>query len=96
MTTTYTKRDIRAADMFAMILVGLGIAFAMFAVFVTVNFSGAEVGKPGKAVDGSGSTVGLWIGAVIFGSLGTSLNLKVRQPVRNKGREPGNYDGVPE
>jgi hypothetical protein len=84
--TTYTKRDIRAADMLAMILFGFGVALVLFALFKTL-------GKAGKE---GGSDVGTWIIAGVFLSLGTALNLKVRQLVRTKGAEPVDYDGVPD
>lgn len=84
--TVYTKRDIRAADMLAMILFGFGAVFVCFAAFKTT-------GKVGKAGD---SAVGTWIIAGVFLALGTALNLKVRQLVRTKGAEPVDYDGVPE
>ena len=96
MTTTYTKRDIRAADMLALILVGLGIVFAVLAVLALVESSGGDLTKSGKVIQRGGSSVGLWLGAVVFGALGTALNLKVRQLVRNKGRESVDYDGVPD
>jgi hypothetical protein len=83
--TTYTKRDIRAADALAMILFGLGVVLVFFAVFKTI----------GKA-DKGGSVVGAWIIAGVFLALGTALNLKVRQLVRTKGAEPVDYDGVPD
>ena len=84
--TSYTKRDIRAADMLAMILFGFGVVLAFFAVFKMV----------GKADKAGGSVVGAWILAGVFLALGTALNLKVRQLVRNKGAEPVDYDGVPD
>lgn len=83
--TTYTKRDIRAADMLAMILFGFGVVLVFFAVFKTI-------GNAGKG----GSVVGTWIIAGVFLALGTALNLKVRQLVRTKGAEPVDYDGVPD
>ena len=84
--THYTKRDVRAADMLAMILFGFGLVLVVFAVFKTI----------GKADKESGSVAGTWIIAGVFLALGTVLNLKVRQLVRNKGAEPVDYDGVPE
>ncbi len=84
--TTYTKRDIRAADMLAMILVGFGVVLVFFAVFKTI-------GKPGNE---GGSVAGTWIIAGVFLALGTALNLKVRQLIRTKGAEPVDYDGVPD
>ena len=84
--TTYTKRDIRAADMLAMILFGFGVVLVFFAVFKMI----------GKADKESGSVAGMWIIAGAFLALGTALNLKVRQLVRTKGAEPVDYDGVPD
>jgi lipopolysaccharide export LptBFGC system permease protein LptF len=84
--TTYTKRDIRAADMLAMILFGFGVVLVFFAVLKTTG----KVGKEG------GSLVGTWIIAGVFLALGTALHLKVRQLVRTKGAEPVDYDGVPD
>jgi lipopolysaccharide export LptBFGC system permease protein LptF len=86
LVTTYTKRDIKAADMLAMILVGFGVVIVFFALFKTI-------GKAGKA---GGSVAGTWITAGVFLALGTALNLKVRQLVRTKGVEPVDYDGVPD
>lgn len=83
--TTYTKRDIRAADLLAMILFGFGVILAVCAGFGTF----------GKAEQG-GSAAGAWILAGVFLALGTALNLKVRQLVCAKGAEPVDYDGVPD
>lgn len=83
--TTYTKRDIRAADMLAMVLFGFGAVLVFY----------AGLGTLGKAEQG-GSAVGAWILAGVFLALGTALNLKVRQLVRTKGVEPVDYDGVPD
>lgn len=77
--TTYTKRDIRAADMLAMILFGFGAVLVLFSVCKTTD----EVGKQG------GSVAGTWIIAAVFLALGTALNLKVRQLVRTNGMQPG-------
>jgi lipopolysaccharide export LptBFGC system permease protein LptF len=82
--TTYTKRDIRAADILAMILFGFGVVLVCFAVFKTTGTLGKE----------GGSVVGTWIIAGVFLALGTALNLKVRQLVRTKGAEPVDCDGV--
>ena len=84
--TTYTKRDIRAADLLAIVLTGLGLVLVVLAVVATV-------GKSGK---GSGGAIDTWILAGVFLVLGLALNLKVRQLVRNKGVEPIDYDGVPD
>lgn len=83
--THYTKRDIRAADMLAMILVGFGVVLLLFAVL-----------PPLLAKDKGGVHLGLAILSAVFLLLGTVLNLKVRQLVRNAGREPDEYPGVPE
>lgn len=84
--TAYNKRDIRAADILAMILFGFGVVLAFLAVLKMTG----KVDKEG------GSLVGLWIVAGVFLILGLALNLKVRQLVRNKGAEPVDYDGVPD
>ena len=84
--TTYTKRDIRAADILAMVLFGFGVVLVLFAVLKAT----------GKVGDGGGSVVGLWIVAGVFLLLGGALNLKVRQLIRSKGVEPVDYDGVPD
>ena len=84
--TTYNKRDIRAADMLAMVLFGFGVVLVCFAAL-------GSIGKAGKE---GGSVVGAWLIAGVFLALGTALNLKVRQLVRNKGVEPVDYDGVPD
>lgn len=83
--TTYTKRDIRAADMLAMILFGFGLVLVLFAIFAT-----ADTGKS------AGRAVGAWLIAGVFLVLGTALNLKVRQLVRTKGVEPTDYEGLPD
>lgn len=84
--TTYDKRDIRAADILAMILFGFGVVLLCFAIFRMT----------GKVAKEGGSAAGLWIAAGVFLVLGFALNLKVRQLVRNKGVEPVDYDGVPD
>lgn len=83
--THYTKRDIRAADMLAMILVGFGVVLLLFAVL-----------PPLLAKNMGGLHLGLGLLSAVFLLLGTALNLKVRQLVRNAGREPDEYPGVPE
>ncbi len=85
--TTYTKRDIRAADILAMILVGFGVVLLLFAAAPLMV---AESGKDG------GSNPALWIVAGVFVILGVALNLKIKQLVRNQGREPEDYPGVPD
>ncbi len=84
--TTYTKRDIRAADILAMILFGFGVVLLGFAIFMTL-------GKTGK---GGGSAFPMWLMAGVFLALGTALNLKIRQLIRAEGTEPTDYDGVPD
>lgn len=83
--TQYTKRDIRAADMLAIILVGFGVVLLSFAAL-----------PPLVAKEPGGSHPALWILSGVFLLLGTALNLKVRELVRNAGREPGDHPNVPE
>ncbi len=82
--TRYTKRDLRAADLLALVFVGLGFALLLVAVISSASGKGGE-----------GSPV-LWIVAGACLALGTALHLKVRELVRNKGREPEEYPGVPD
>jgi hypothetical protein len=93
--TSYNKRDLRAADLLAMILVGLGVIFVWFAVDHLVSPLGFEA-RFGKRPDGSRTGLGLCVSAVSFLLLGTALNFKVRQLTRTGGREPKDYEGVPE
>ena len=44
--------------------------------------------KLDRAAPGSGNARGLWLLATVFLMLGGALNLKLRQIVRNGGREP--------
>jgi len=85
--TSYTKRDIRAADMLAMMLVGIGIVLVLFAALPVILT---------KADKNGGSGPALWIAGGVFILLGAALALKIRQLVRNRGREPEDYPGVPE
>lgn len=85
--TSYTKRDIRAADILAMVLVGLGVLVLLLAA-LPLGFS--------QLTKGGGSSPGLWIAGGVFVLLGTALNLKIRQLARNAGREPEDHPGVPE
>jgi len=82
--TTYTKRDIRAADMLAMILVGFGTLLLL---------CGAKALLLGKV---GGTNPAVWVLAGVFLCMGAALNFKIRDRVRNGGREPGDYPGVPE
>lgn len=81
--TSYTKRDLRAADMLAMVLVGLGFLLALAALL-----RGAGKGLP--------ATPAQWIAAGSLLVLGFAVHLEVRQLVRHRGREPEEYPGVPE
>jgi hypothetical protein len=83
--TQYTKRDIRAADMLAIILVGFGVTLLLFAVLPPF------LGK-GKG----GVHLGLGILSGVFLMLGTVLNLKVRELIRNGGADRGEYPNVPD
>ena len=82
--TRYTKRDLRAVDVLAMFLVGVGIVLALIALF-------AVVGSKGGA-----DTLLLWIAAGSTLALGTALNLKVRRLIRTEGEEPSEYGDVAE
>ena len=93
--TTYRKRDLRAADVLSMILVGLGLVFVVFAVYRVVAPIDVEP-KADKRPNGPASSFGLWLVAVTFLSLGMALQLKIRQLIRTGGREPESYEGVPE
>lgn len=94
--TTYSKRDIRAVDMLAMILVGFGFVLLLYAAWPWLaGLAGGDVAtaKSGKPVArGPGS----WLIAIVFLALGTALALKVRQLTRTQGREPDDYPGVPD
>jgi hypothetical protein len=95
-TTTYCKRDIRSADLLAIILFGFGCVLAMMGTFVAFfPWQSAKDLAP-KHGDSSATALGLAAAAAIFLMLGGALNLKVRQLVRHGGREPGEYEGVPE
>lgn len=72
---TYTRREVRAVDLLAVILFGFGLVLVLFAV---LKMYGA---------DESGSAAGAWIVAGVFLMLGLALNLKVRELVRNNGAE---------
>ncbi len=85
--TTYTKRDIRAADMFALILVGFGVVLMLVAAMPRIAANTDQ---------GGGMNPALWIVAGVFVVLGVALNLKIKQLVRNQGREPEDRPGVAE
>ncbi|MEM7165848.1 MAG: hypothetical protein AAF581_10310 [Planctomycetota bacterium] len=73
----HTKRDLRAADMLALILVGLGLI--MVARGAWFLFADEGAGPKG------GSRVAL-VGVVLL-ALGGAVNLKVRELARNGGSE---------
>ena len=50
----------------------------------------------GKAAAEPLGILALWGVAAALLVLGSALNLKVRQLIANKGREPEDYEGVPE
>src|SRR5690606_31788272 len=83
--TTYTKRDLRAADALALILVGLGFFSLLFAAMPLLD---------GRSVKGAAPAA--WVLGGLCLVLGAALNLKIRQLVRNQGREPEDYPGVPD
>jgi len=93
--TIYTKRDMRAADMLALILFGFGVVLSLLAMITNFGWLQAPAVE-GKPVAGPRSAFSLWLMAVVFLMLGAAMNLKVRQLVRNKGREPDDYAGVPD
>lgn len=80
--TCYSKRDIRAADVLAYLLTGLGMVLMFCAFWLARKEVLFE--RPALA-----------LGFVFFG-FGTMLNLKVRELIHNKGVEPVDYEGVPE
>lgn len=93
--STYSKRDLRAADMLAILLLGLGAIVTASAVLQAAGVV--------DAWSKAGSTAGGWAAGPLpwaYGGglllLGGALGLKVRQLVRNRGREPVDYDGVPD
>jgi len=115
----HTQRDLRAADVLAMIFVGVGLVLATFGVIGLVGSAsdGDDVAPPvkvagegeaasQKAVAGPVKRVkhGGWrragVAPLVAGiaclCLGGAVCLKVRQLQRTGGREPDEYDGVPE
>ena len=113
---SYSKRDLRAADMLALIFVGLGLAAAAFGVIVLASSasdsstreavvirsddakSGVPVVHPGekRPAQTRGPYVAPLVVGGVFLSLGTALNLMVRQLKRTGGNESADYEGVPE
>ena len=77
-TTTYSKRDVRAANLFALMLFGVGIALVALGLFATLGLGAEQV-----------SVVHVWLAAVVFLALGTAMNLKVRELARSQRREGG-------
>ncbi len=75
-TTTYSKRDVRAVDLFALLLFGVGIALAASGLFAILGLGAGQV-----------SVVHVWLAAVVFLALGMAMHLKVRELTRNHGRE---------
>lgn len=89
--TSYSKRDIRAADILAVILFSIGLILLGLAIFETAT-------QPKVAIDprAGGVVRVLWFFAGTFTLMGGALGLKVRELARNGGREPVAYEGVPE
>lgn len=85
--TTYTKRDLRAADLLAAILFGLGVVMLAFAALPWFQ---------SKPTVSAGDNLPLWIEGGVFAILGLALNLKLRELIRNRGKEPEQYPGVPD
>lgn len=88
--TTYDKRDLRAADFAAILFFGFGLVLAAFATISPF----VPIGR--LAAAGGAMRWLAWIAAAAFAMVGGILNLKVRQLARNGGREPVDYDGVPD
>lgn len=103
----YTRRDLRAADMLALLLVGIGVAMLVIGViqFATADSTSsssaketaAQVVKSDIAVKskdkGFIATPGLRVGVAgfVLGCLGAALSFKVRQLIRTGGVEPSEY-----
>lgn len=85
----YTKRDLRAADILSMVLIGAGVLLLIIGLLLIVETEDGGVAKGTKGFGGL-------IGAVVFLALGTALQLKIRQLVRRGGREPEEYDNAQE
>lgn len=75
---TYTHRELRAADLFAMVLAGAGAVLLLSAAVPLL--------LDGGAANGMGSPVPWALGGVFF-VLGVVLNFKVKQLQRSGGRE---------
>ncbi len=102
----YTKRDLRAADILAAILVGLGGLLLVVGIVrlaktgekreVATTAAEPPPRTPAKAAKGSlGPGYPEVILGAVFLTLGGALSLKVRALVRNRGRESSDYPGVP-
>lgn len=103
----YTPRDLRAADMLALILVGIGVAMLAIGViqFETADStslssareSAAQTAKtdiaPKSNAKGFAATPGVRVGVAgfVLGCLGAALCFKVRQLTRTGGVEPAEY-----
>ena len=76
--TTYTVRELRAADLLALILIAFGACLALIAVLTQTGGLALPWRIP----------LGLGIGAVSFATLGAVLAIKVRSLLRNGRSEP--------
>lgn len=86
--TRYTKRDLRAVHLLALLLFGIGLLLATCAVMVHVR-PPVHVAWPRLAEFS-------WMPAIVVFATSAMLQWKVRQLVRNRGEEPEEYAGVPE
>jgi hypothetical protein len=90
--SSYSRRDLRTADMLAIILFGLGLFVAGLVLLQALDacreVPRLTAGRLGPALP--------WIfgGGLLL--LGGALNLKVRQLARNGGREPAEYGSGPQ
>jgi len=102
----YTPRDLRAADMLALILVGIGVAMLAIGVIQFATTGSAEVATKNSVTQASKSDVapkskgagfvavpGVRVGVAgsVLGCLGAALCFKVRQLARTGGVEPPEY-----
>ena len=80
----YSKRDLRAVDVLAMVLVGIGALCLLLAFFSWTQ--GWKSGEAGVKTVGN-LFVGYAIGGLIFGCSGLALNLKLRELQKDGGQD---------